>query len=257
MNRLTRAWILASLLSVPSLADDWSEGSLFKASPGEQFLRDKEINMTTGMRASVAELRKKASVEQRPALQIGVLHGSVTQKETSHRWYGNLKVTVAADYSATYGLPYDLIEKGIRIEKDYTTTGLYVVVTAPIPLSVSVNPGSVRVEKRDRNGIRTWSDVHKLQLRSQQYMQVQAHREAAERCSGHAVREMTRCVVRDMVLDLAGELYSRQAKRALATRTIVVFSDELKSHELRRRTTPPTSSEIDSSKSGKSGTRYH
>lgn len=191
-------------------------------------------DMTAHARASIAQLRRKASVEHKPAIQVGVIYGSVSNRIRDDEWYGNVKVDVKVNYAATYGLPYDLIEKGIRIEKDYSTTGLVVIVSSPVLLSVAVDP--VELVKRMRSGIRTWDEVPKLRVKAGKSLQEMAKIDAQMRSREPEALEMTRAVVLDLVLDMADGLYSKRMKRALAPRTTVIFEHELDLKDFKRRT---------------------
>ena len=241
MNNPIRFLVVACLLSyLPITANAGIFTWLFGQSAKEKYQRDTGSNLTAHARATIAELRQKASVEHKPAIQIGVIHSSITQSAEDNHWFGNLKVRVKANYSATYGLPYDLIEKGIRIEKDYTTTGLVVIVSAPVPLSVSVDTRSVFVEHREKSGLRTWNMSPTLQIDAQRWLTERASYDAQHRCRDADALEMTRAVALDLVLDMAGELYSKKMKRALAPHTTVVFEHELDLSDFKRRIEPPT-----------------
>ena len=204
-----------------------------------RFERDTGSNITVLVRKSVEELRRKAEIEHNPAIQIGKIHGKVQQEEQDDHWYGNLRVRMAAEYVATFGLSYDLIEKGLRIEKDHTTTGLVVIVSSPQPLAVAVDTGTMHVEDRHKSGLRTWSKQGELESRAQRQMTGRATEDAGRRCRGADALETTRSAVRDLVLDMAGELYSRRMKRELASRILVIFEHELDQGDLRRRTEQP------------------
>jgi hypothetical protein len=256
MNRMFRLFILASLVCYPAISGEagiltW----LFGPSGKEKYQRDTGSNITAHARATIAELRLKASVEHKPAIQVGEIHSSITKEAVDKHWFGDLKVRVKANYSATYGMPYDLIEKGIRIEKDYTTTGLIVIVSGPVPLSVAVDTRSVYVEHREKSGLRTWNRSAELQIDAQRWLTERASGDAQHRCRNSDSLEMARTVVFDLVLDMAGDLYSKKMKRVLAPRTIVVFEHELDLKDFQRRTMPPTPFEIDTRKNNSARTR--
>ncbi len=246
-----RLFVLTSLLCLTPISAEaglWTW--LFGPSEAEKFKMDSGSNITEYARSTyIAELKKKASNEQKTAIQIGKIHGSIFQTVTDYKWYGNLTVTVKADYSATFGLPYDLIEKGIRIEKDYTTTGLFVIVSAPIPLSVAVDTDSIYLESRSKTWTRWWGKSSELQLEAHKSLTRLATMDSRQRCQDRDTLDMTRAVVLDLVLDMAGELYSKKVKRALAPHTTVIFENELNLNDLKRRTIPLTPFEIDAQKS--------
>ena len=239
MNKIPRLFIILTLLChFPVSAEAGLLSWLFGPSAQEKYQRDTGSNITAHARASIAELRQKASVEHKPAIQVGEIHSSITQEAADRHWFGDVQVRVKANYSSTYGLPFDLIEKGIRIEKDYSTTGLVVVVTAPVPLSVAVDTRSVYVEHREKSGLRTWSISPELQINAQRWLTERASSDAQQRCRESDALEMTRAVVLDLVLDMTGDLYSKKMKRALAPHTIVIFEHELDLQDFKRRTEP-------------------
>jgi len=249
-------FILASLLCfAPVSAEAGLWTWLFGPSDEEKFKMDTGSNITAYASTYIAELKKKAekenkpSTEQKTAIQIGKIHGSIFQTVTDYKWYGDLTVTVKADYSATFGLPYDLIEKGIRIEKDYTTTGLFVIVSAPLPLSVAVDTDSIYLQSRSGTWTRKGSKTEGLEIEAHKSLTRLATIDARQRCQDKDTLAMTRAVVLDVVLDMAGELYSKKVKRALAPHTTVIFENELNLNDLKRRTIPLTPFEIDAQKS--------
>lgn len=211
---------------------------LFGPSPEERYQRDTGTDITAHACATIAGLIQKASVEQKPAIQVGEIHSSIAAEAVDDRWFGDVKVRLKADYSATYGMPYDLIAKGIRIEKDYSTNGLLVMVSAPVPLSVAVDTRSVYVEHREKSGIRTWSKASKLQIEAQKWLTERASDDAQHRCSESDALEVSRSVVLDFVLDMVGDLYSKKMKRALTPHTRVIFEHEFYLEYSRRRIEP-------------------
>jgi hypothetical protein len=62
--------------------------------------------------------------------------------------------------------------------------------------------------------------------------------DASQSCRNADVLEMTRSVVRDIVLDMVGEIYSPKIKREIAPRTTVIFEHELNQNDFKRRTVP-------------------
>lgn len=239
MNRMFCLIMLAALIGhLPISAEAGLLTWLFGPSAKEKYQRDTGSNITAHARATIAELRQKASVEHKPAIQVGEIHSSITHEASDKHWFGDVKVRVKANYSATYGMPYDLIEKGVRIEKDYSTTGLVVIVSAPVPLSVAVDTRSVYVEHREKSGLRTWNKAPELQIDAQRWLTERASGDAQHRCRESDALEMTRAVVLDLVLDMAGDLYSKKMKRALAPHTTVIFEHELDLKDFKRRTEP-------------------
>jgi hypothetical protein len=153
MNKKYLCFVMSVFLCTPFFSAhagwfDWLPGV---QSAREQYRRDAGTNLTA---YSIEAFREKAATEQAVAIQVGKIHKSISRTEVDKRWFGDLAVTVKADYTATYGLPYDLIEKGIRIEKDYTTTGLVVIVSSPKILSgiAAVDTRSIYIENRYKNG---------------------------------------------------------------------------------------------------------
>jgi len=248
-RKIFRLFVLTSIFCfLPVSVDAGLLTWLFGPSDYEKYQMDTGSNITEYARSTyIAKLKIKASVVPEPAIQIGKLESNICQTVTDAKWYGYITVRVKADYSATFGLPYDLIEKGIRIEKDYTTTGLVVIVASPIPLSVAVDTSSAHLADREGSPWRTWDVVPELQLEAQKSLTSLATMDARRRCRDEDVLEMTRAVVLDLVLDMAGELYSKKVKRTLTTRTIVIFEHEI--NNFRRRTAPLTPFEIDTMKS--------
>ena len=248
-RRMFRLFILAPLLCyLPVSAEAGLWTWLFGPSAMERYQVDTGANITAYARSSIiAELKKKAGVEHKPAIQVGEIHSSISQETADNHWFGSVKVRVKANYSATYGMPYDLIEKGMRIEK--STTGLVVIVSAPVPLSVSVDTRSVYLESREKTGMRTWSKSSELQLDAQKWLKELATSDAQQRCRDTDALEMTKAVVLDLVLDMAGELYSKEMKRVLAPNTVVIFEHERVLNDLRGLRIPLTPFEIDARKS--------
>ena len=238
MNKTKWIVIFLALAGIAYCRSDYGPGPV-KAIVQEQFERDTGADITARIRNSVSEMKRKAEIEHNPAIQIGKIHGKVQQEERDDHWYGNLRVRIAAEYAATFGLSYDLIEKGLRIEKDHTTTGLVVIVSSPQPLAVAVDTGTMHVEDRHKSGLRTWSKQGELESRAQRQMTGRATEDAGRRCREADALEATRNTIRDLVLDMTGELYSRRMKRALASRTLVIFEHELDQGDLRRRTEQP------------------
>lgn len=239
MNKRILLLVLSAFLYTPffSAHAGWFDWLPWVQSANERITKDSGQQLTEYTRNKIEALREKAKLKQRTAIQIGEISSSIYRTEVDKRWFGDLAVTVKADYSATYGLPYDLIEKGIRIEKDRTTTGLVVVVSAPILLSApAVDTKTIRVENRDRNGVRTWGGVSGLIVDATRWLTEVATADANKRCRSVEALEMTRFVVRDIVLDMVGELYSRKIKRELAPRITVIFENELNQNDFKRRT---------------------
>ena len=237
MNRTNWTVIVFGLAGIAYCCSDFGPGPVGAAAQA-RFERDTGSNITVCVRKSVAELRRKAEIEHNPAIQIGKIHGKVEQEERDDHWYGNLRVRMAAEYAATFGLPYDLVEKGLRIEKDRTTTGLVVIVSAPLTLSVAVDTGTMHVEDRHKSGLRTWSKQGELESRAQRQMTGRATEDSGRRCRAADALEATRSTVRDLVLDMVGELYSRRMKRVLAPRILIIFEHELDPVDFKRRIEP-------------------
>lgn len=216
---------------------------LFGPSAQERYQQDSGSNIATHASSAIAKLRQKAGTEQISAIQVGEIHGSITNDTSDKYWNGAMMVSVQADYSATFGIPYDLIEKGIDIEKDSSTPNIIVIVSAPVPLLVSVDTSSVNLARREKNGLRTWRKAPVLQLTAQKDLSDCATIDAQKRCRQDSeVLEMTRNVVKNFVLDMIGDLYSKGTKRMVAPHIKVVFQEELKP-------SPPTPIEIDLGKS--------
>ncbi len=234
-------WIALVVLALAGIAYVYSD-----IGPGpvqgavlRRFEHDGGEQLTASLRKSIADLKRQAEVEHNPAIQVGKVHGKVAQEERDDHWYGDLRVCVAAEYTATFGLLYDLIEKGFRIEKDRTTKGLVVIASTPMVLSAAVDTGTMRVEWRHKSGMRTWSKQGDLECRAQRQMTRRATEDAERRCREQDALETTRGTVRDLVLDMVGELYSRRMKRELAPRILIIFEHELDPIDLKRRTEQP------------------
>ncbi len=235
MNKLRFKFCIVALLCIPAVADAGLLSWLFGPSAAEKYQRDTGSNLTFQARSVIAA---KMRVEQKTAIQVGVIHSSITMTVEDKSWIGTVGVTIKANYSATYGLPFDMIEKGIRVEKDYAATGLIVVVSAPIPLSVAVDTRSVYVDSRQRTGIRTWMKVDELQIDAERGFTEQASLDAQVLCRHQDALDMTRAVVRDVVLDMASQIYSKKMSRVLAPRTTVIFENEINLEDFRSRTEP-------------------
>lgn len=136
----------------------------FRSSAERRMSRDSSETITAGIRNSVQQLKKQAETEHAPAIQFGKLHGTVTTVRSDEQWYGDLYVSLSAKYTATYGIPFDLVERGLRIEKDEATKTIYAIVATPRPLLVAIDTHSIRVSQRSRTGIRFYSKQDALQI---------------------------------------------------------------------------------------------
>lgn len=176
------------------------------------------------------ELTSKAlehlSLQQDAALQAVKKDGTISDIASDERWFGDLTVRVTGNYTATYGFPFGFKEKGLHIEKDRSSRSLFVLLDAPRPLSVAVDTQSIHVSARTRTGPRTWNKVPELQNNATKWMSQMAEQAALEQSSDAELREAARMVVRDMVLDLVGEMITQEQKRALASQIYVSYTDE-------------------------------
>ncbi len=206
---------------------------------------------TEVIRDQIAMRREKAQSVQETAIQIGKVNGSITKEAKDVRWFGDVSVMFKADYTATFGLRYSLIEKGMRIEIDAESRCYVVIVDPPEPLLPSVELASIRVDNRERSWLRTWDVQEKLQLDAQNWLDGIALESARTQCLGTNELEMTRSVVRDIVLDMVGELYTKKIKKTLAdkNRVKVVFTHELNKQRWTDQPMPQTPLEIDTRRS--------
>ena len=223
-----KAWTAAVLLlaGVFYCRSDYGPGPV-RAADRRRYERDSGGAIADHVQRSLADMRRQMQFEQNPAIQVGKLSGHVVQEERDGRWYGTVRIWVGANYSATYGLPFKLLEKGFRIEKDVRTSNLVVVVSGPQLLCVAVDTGSMHLEGRAKSGLRRWKKQAELESRAYRKMSRLADENAARLCQEPEAREQTRAVVCDLVLDVVGEVYSRRMKRSMARRVVVVFEHEL------------------------------
>lgn len=243
MNK--KVWMASLVLGLACLAYGgyaWLDRGLgvipVEAAVQRKFMQENGNSLAERTLQSVAEQREYSRFQQDPAIQVGRVNGTVVRKEEDGRWYGTVRIWVKAEYHATYGLPYNLIEKGFRVIQCHATTSLVVIVDAPVPLSVGVDTGSMHVSGRNRSGLRTWKTTSRLEARGQKRLSGLAEADARKKCQDRSALEATRAVVKDLVLDMAGDLYSRRMKRFLAPRTTVWFAHELNSDDFKKATTP-------------------
>ena len=225
---LTALFVLCTL-PISGYAGLWSW--FFGQSPEDWLKESANSNLTVRAQAATGKKAQQdakllAQIEQRPALQVGVLHGSVNHKAVDKFLTGTVELEVTAKYDASYGLPFDLVERGLRIEKDISATNLVVVIAQPVPLLVAVDTKSIYSCNRSRSGLRTWGVVDKLQNDATKDLTRLATRDAQQQCCGALAFEQTRAVMRDIVLDMIGEISSKKIKRFMSTHLIVIFEGE-------------------------------
>ncbi len=123
-----------------------------------------------------------------------------------------------------------LTDRGIR-RMEKKDGRLIVTIANPIVLSLpSVDTASIKVTERQKQSqwgtvwISTWVGKAEASNFAVKRLSAVANSKAADQLAGSSkARSMTRDVMRDHVLDMIGSLYSKQAKRELASRVDVVI----------------------------------
>ena len=198
-----------------------------RQTPRQMFWRDGGECVTDLVLRRITERELGHGVEAAPAIQVGKVHGEVKAKAEDKKWWGELSISVKAKYTATFGWPYSLLEKGLRVETNPGAECLVVFVSEPEVLSAAVDTRSVFIEERQKDWPRTWKSVPELQVEAHRWLTGEATADARKLCGNPDSIETARAVARDFVLDMIGEIYAPTMKRELASRTMVVFPGEL------------------------------
>lgn len=199
-----------------------------RSSAESRMSNDSSETISAGIRNSVRQLRKQAETEHAPAIQFGKLHGTVATVRSDEHWYGDLHLSLSATYTATYGIPFDLVERGLRIETDDASKAIYAIVATPRPLLVAVDTHSIRVTRRRRTGIRFYSKQDALQIAGTRELTDLARQAAANTSrTDAAMLKLARKTVHGIVVDCFGLTYDNAVKRDVAQRLVVVFEHEL------------------------------
>ncbi len=206
---------------------------LFRSSDENRFRKDSNRTITTNIRASARELKKQAENEHAPAIQFGKIHSTVNTSVNDDHWYGDLNLDMSVRYTATYGVPFDLVERGLRIEKDASSDAIYAIVALPAPLLVAVDTASIRITNRRRSWLRTWGRQSDLQVEATRRLTALAQRDAQRKCSQDGEwLALARKTVHGIVVDGFGLAYNQSVKRDVARRLVVVFEHELQNQNI-------------------------
>lgn len=181
-------------------------------------------------RIDTAELAKKMTSEIKAAIQVGEINGGVETWGGQDGWTGKKWVLVRANYEATFGVPIGMLDQGIRIEKrpsGRNPTNLVIVLQPPVLLSeAGIDTTSIKLVRVEKGGLGGFWDTEKYKGEAVRRMSPAANADARTQVSTADNREMTRRVVKDLVLDVIGSTTSIEMKRYMTGRVSVEFDDE-------------------------------
>lgn len=208
-------WSLISVMLVVGIC----EAFIFRSS-GDRAVRKLDTD----------SLRIKFGSEIDSAIQAGRIEGYVSTKGGEDGWTGSKYVTVTARYTATFGIPMGFIDKGLRIEhypSDGNPTNLVVYLRPPEILgSAAIDTESIKLTQVRSKRLGSFWNTDQYKVQAVGRMSPAAQRDAVAQVNAHDNREMTRRVVRDLILDTIEAVTSPRVRRQLASRVIVVFEDE-------------------------------
>lgn len=180
---------------------------------------------------SVDELKLKFTTETKAAIQAGQISGEVFRWGGENGWTGKKWVQVKSRYSAVYGIPIGFIDQGMRVEKrprGPNPTNIVVYLRPPSVLSTpAIDTRSIKVVDVQKKGLGGFWNTEKYKGQAVKMLTPEAVSDADKKMASSEVRETTRAVVKNHLLDMIGAMTSLETKRAMSSRIIVVFDDEV------------------------------
>lgn len=182
-------------------------------------------------RLNTTDLAQKMTSEIKAAIQVGEISGYVETWGGQDGWTGKKWVLVRASYGATFGISIGMLDQGFRIEKrpfGRNPTNLVIVLQPPVLLGeAGIDTTSIKLVRVEKGGLGGFWSTDKYKGDAVRRMSPEANADARIQVNSSENREMTKRVVKDLLLDVIGATTSGEMKRYMAGKVSVVFDDEL------------------------------